>query len=149
MKTRILIVDDHADMRKGLAESLRKNTDLDVVGEAEDGHQAVKLVDELAPDIVIMDVVMPGLNGIEATRLIKEKHPEVEVVGLSVYPDRRFATEMLEAGALGYVLKNEAFQALVDAIHAAKAGKTYLSPGVAEARATRSLRTGRRKKGRT
>ena len=132
MSIRILLSDDHKIVRQGLRGLLEKQEDVEVVGEAEDGRTTLKLVEQVAPDIVIMDVSMPDLNGIEATRQIAAKHPSVKVIGLSMYADRRFIKGMLNAGASGYLQKDCAFEELVKAVRAAVANQTYLSPAIAD-----------------
>ena len=130
MKIRILLVDDHKIMRDGLKNMLKKYEDLLVVGEAEDGRLALQLAKELKPNVVVMDVAMPDLNGIEATRQLFEERPGLKVVGLSMHSERRFVTEMLKAGASAYLLKDCAFEELVTAIRTVLEGKIYLSPGI-------------------
>lgn len=130
MSTGILLVDDHAIIRQGLRSLLEKQPDLEVVAEAEDGRKAIELVRELLPDIVIMDVTMPSLNGIEATRQICSDFPEVKVIALSIHSNRRFIGDMLQAGAAGYILKDSLFEELVRAIKAVTAGDRYLSPKI-------------------
>jgi len=103
-----------------------------VVGEAADGRAAVQQVRNLSPDVVIMDIAMPDLNGIEATRQILAERPEIKIVALSMHSDSRFIAEMLRSGALGYLLKNCAFEELTKAIHSVVDGQTYLSSGIAE-----------------
>lgn len=130
MSIRILLADDHKITREGLRSLLDKQPDMEVVAEAEEGRTAVRLARELLPDVVIMDVSMPDLNGIEAARQIVGRVPEVKVIALSMHSDGLFVTEMLKSGASGYVLKDCAFEELTWAIHAVVAGKTYLSPSV-------------------
>ena len=126
----ILLVDDHAIIRQGLRSLLEKQPDLEVVAEAADGRKAIDLVRELLPDIVIMDVTMPSLNGIEATRQICSTFPEVKVIALSIHSNRRFIGDMLQAGAAGYILKDSLFEELIRAIKAVTAGDRYLSPRI-------------------
>src|SRR5689334_20134276 len=113
MKITILLADDHKIMRDGLRILLEKQADMNVVAEAEDGVSAVLLTSKLSPDVVIMDIAMPGMNGIEATRRIIEKTPAVKVIALSMHSDKRYTAEMLRAGACGYVQKNCAYTELV------------------------------------
>ncbi|MFZ5447248.1 MAG: response regulator [Thermodesulfobacteriota bacterium] len=127
----ILLVDDHKILRQGLRTLLAKEPDMEVVAEAEDGRDAVRLVRELSPKVVIMDVGMPDLNGIEATRQILQESPETKVVALSMHSDRRFVSNMLKAGASGYLLKDSAFEELATAIRMVMARKTYLSHEIA------------------
>lgn len=124
--TRILLADDHQIVRQGLRYLLEAAPGMVVVGEAEDGRKAVQLVRELVPDVVIMDVTMPGLNGIDATREIVAANPGVKVVGLSMHSDRRFVAGMLSAGACGYVRKDCAFEEMARAVRAVAANETYL-----------------------
>lgn len=133
MKVRILLADDHRIMRDGLKALLEKHTSLQVVAEADSGLQTLALARESRPDIVIMDIAMPDLNGIEATRQLKEELPDVRVIALSMHSDRRFVTEVLKAGALAYVLKQSAFEDLVEAIRAVKAGRRFLSGEILDA----------------
>jgi two-component system response regulator NreC len=133
-KTKILLADDHRMVRAGLRSLLEAEAGLDVVAEADDGRTAVKLAAEVAPDVVIMDISMPDLNGVEATRQIRSA-PEGEspkVIALSGHTDKRFTLEMLKAGASGYVLKDSAFEELAKAVRAVVADQIYLSPGVAD-----------------
>jgi len=130
MSIRIILVDDHKITRQGLRSLLDKQQDMEVVAEAEDGRTAVRLVGELSPNVVIMDVTMPDLNGVEATRQIVSQSPDVKIIALSMHSDTLFVTEMLRSGASGYLLKDCAFEELSRAIHAVVAGKTYLSPSV-------------------
>jgi DNA-binding NarL/FixJ family response regulator len=130
MNVRILLVDDHKITRQGLRSLLEKEDDMKVIEEAEDGRTAVRLVRELKPDLVIMDVSMPDMNGMEATRQIIAESPAVKVVALSMHSDTLFATEMLKSGASGYLLKDCAFEELTRAIRSVMDGKTYLSPTI-------------------
>ncbi len=133
MTTRVLLVDDHALMREGLRAILGKERSLEVVGEAASGRDAVVLTRALRPDVVIMDVAMKDLNGIEATRQIRSETPEAKVVALSSHSDRRYVAAILAAGASGYVVKANAYDELRRAVHAATQGKSYLSAEVAGA----------------
>ena len=132
MSIRILLADDHKIMRQGLRSLLESEADMEVIAEAEDGLALLGLVQEMLPDIVIMDVAMPNLNGIEATRQIIGRAPGIKVLALSMYSDRRFITSMLSAGASGYLPKDCAFEELVQAIRAIAADQTYLSPRIAD-----------------
>ncbi|MHC4618464.1 MAG: response regulator [Planctomycetota bacterium] len=130
MTIRILLADDHKITRQGLRSLLEKEPDMQVVAEAEEGRTAVRLVSEIQPHVVIMDVSMPDLNGMEATRQITNESPDVKVIALSMHSDNLFATEMLKSGASGYLLKDCAFEELARAIRTVVAGKTYLSPTI-------------------
>jgi len=130
MSVRILLADDHKITRQGLRALLEKQQDIEVVAEAENGRAAVRLAAEIAPDVVIMDVSMPDLNGIEATRQIVEKSPDIKIIALSMHSDSTFVTEMLKSGAAGYLLKDCAFEELARAIRAVIDNKTYLSPAI-------------------
>ncbi len=131
MTIRVLLCDDHRIFREGLRTLLEKNPGLSVVGEAGDGPGAVKKAQELAPDIVLMDISLPNLNGIEATRRILALRPQVKVIVLSMHSDPRFVREALTAGASGYLLKDSAFEELLTAVAAVAAGQDYLSPAIA------------------
>ena len=128
---KILIVDDHGILREGLKFLLEKQTDMKVVGEAEDGVSAVRLAKELSPDVVIMDISMPNLSGIEATSLIIREAPGVKIIALSMYSNKKFIIDVLKAGASGYVLKSYLFDELVKAIRSVAANERYLSPKAA------------------
>ena len=132
MTTRILVVDDHKVVREGLSSLLEEEQEIEIAGEAEDGRKAVELALELKPDVVMMDVVMPDLNGIEATRKIKAEAPDIKVLGLSNYSDIRYVEGMLEAGASGYVLKDCGIEELVCAIRAVADNGTYLCTRIRE-----------------
>jgi DNA-binding NarL/FixJ family response regulator len=128
---KILIADDHAFVREGTRRILEQEPDLEVVAEAGDGEEAVKMASELKPDVALIDVAMPKLDGIEATRQIKALCPAVAVLVLSAYDDDQFVFGLLEAGAAGYMLKNVRGQEIVDAIRAVHAGESVLHPSVA------------------
>jgi DNA-binding NarL/FixJ family response regulator len=130
MPTKVLLVDDHAIIRQGLSSLLEKQPDIEVVGGVEDGRQAVDSVRQLAPDLVIMDISMPNLNGIDATRQIIEETGSVKIIALSIHSSRRFVAEMLKAGASGYILKDCLFDELMDAIKTVLSGSIYLSPKI-------------------
>lgn len=131
MSVRVLLADDHGIVREGLRSLLEKEPGIEVVGEAENGRDAVRLARELSPDVAVVDISMPGLNGIEATRRIVSGCPGTKVIALSMHSHRRFIREMLRAGASGYVLKDCAVKELVGAIEAVVAGGTYLCPAIA------------------
>jgi DNA-binding NarL/FixJ family response regulator len=126
MALRILIVDDHEIMREGVCALLRKCPEMDVVGQAADGRMAIEMVKELRPDVVIMDIGMPNLNGIEATRKMIAENPHLKVMALSTHSDGSVVAKMIKAGATGYMLKESAFSELLEGLHAMAKGKTYL-----------------------
>ncbi len=128
--TRVLLADDHKILRQGLRTLLEQEKDIQIVGEADNGRSSVKLTGELAPDVVIMDVAMPDLNGIDATRRITEIEPRTRVLALSMHSDGRYVRGMLQAGARGYILKDCAAEELTHAIRTVMAGQVYVSPGV-------------------
>ena len=132
MKIRLLLVDDHKIVRDGLRSLLRGETDMEVAAEAENGLEALRLAEKLNPDVIVMDVSMPDMNGIDAARAILERSPRCRIVALSMYSDRRFVEGMLRAGVAGYMLKDGAFEELARAIRAVAAGQAYLSPRIAE-----------------
>jgi len=132
MSTRILLADDHKIIRDGLRALLEKLPEMELVAEAENGRTAVRLARKFSPDVVIMDVAMADLNGIEATRKIISEIPKVKVIALSMHSDRRFIVEMLKAGASGYMLKDCAFEDLTKAIGAVLKDRIYLSPGITD-----------------
>lgn len=130
MKLRILLADDHTLLREGLKTLLERESDLQVVADVANGRLAVRKAEELQPDLVVLDVDMPELNGIEAARQLSEAHPRMRIVCLSMHSGSKFVDAMLEAGALGYVLKNEAAKTLVTAIRKVAGGEVYLSPEI-------------------
>ncbi len=129
-KVRILIADDHAVLREGMRNLIEKEKDFEVVGEAGDGEEAARLGSELKPDVVVMDIVMPKLSGIEATRLIRQASPTTAVLILTAYSDIRYILGLLEAGACGYLLKSARGSEVVGAIRAVRAGESVLDPVV-------------------
>jgi NarL family two-component system response regulator LiaR len=131
-KIRVLIADDHAVVREGTRRMLEQEGDIEVVGEAADGEEAIKLAEELRPDVAIVDIAMPRLDGIEATRQIKERCSSVTVLILSAYDDDQFVFSLLEAGAAGYLLKTVRSGELIDAVRAVHAGESVLHPAVAK-----------------
>ncbi len=130
MSLRIVLADDHKIMREGLRTLLEKQDDFEIIAEAGDGRTTVKLVDEHNPALVVMDTVMPDLNGIEATRQIIAKNPKIKIIALSMHSDKQFVMQMLKAGASGYILKDCAFKELVYAIQSVVNGYIYLSPKI-------------------
>ena len=132
MKIKILLADDHKIIREGLRALIEKQSDMEVAAEAQDGLETVKLARKLFPDIVIMDIGMPGINGIDATRQIVAEDHNIKVIALSMHSDRRFVLQMLKAGASGYLLKDSAFEELVIAIHTIMKKQPYLSPKVTD-----------------
>lgn len=129
---RVLLADDHTLVRTGIRALLEAAGNLEVVGEASDGRAAVELVRTLNPDLAIIDVAMPNMNGIEAVRQICADHPHTRVIMLSMHSDQQYIYEALRCGAAGYVLKDAAFTELVSAIQTVLEGKTYLSPPLAD-----------------
>jgi len=130
MSLRVMLAEDHRILSNGLGSLLEQEPDIEVIGLAEDGRTAVRLARELSPDLVIMDIAMPELNGIEATRQITTESSHVRVIALSMHSDKRFIARMLKAGASGYLLKNSAFEELANAIRAVAAGQMYLSSAI-------------------
>ena len=129
-KTTVILADDHKMLRNGLRFLFEQQEEFEVVGEAGDGRSAVRMVLDLEPDVLVMDIAMPDLNGIEATRQIKAVAPQVKVIALSMHADRRFVEGMLGAGASGYVLKSSASEELVSAIREVTSGRVYTSPKI-------------------
>jgi DNA-binding NarL/FixJ family response regulator len=132
MTIKVLIADDHQIVRESLRALLEKEPGISVVGEAGEGRTALRLARELLPDVIIMDVAMPDLNGIEATRQVMAEFPEIKVIALSMHNDRRFVLNMLKAGARGYLLKDCASQHLIKAIRLVLANKTYMGHEIAD-----------------
>jgi two-component system response regulator NreC len=132
-KIRILLADDHGVVRQGFRRILEAQPDLEIVGEAANGREAVELAALLKPDVVVMDVAMPELNGIEATRRVVEESPRTRVLALSMHKDSVYVREILRAGAVGYLLKDSIDADLLAAVKSVARGEGYLSPGVANA----------------
>jgi two-component system response regulator NreC len=129
---KILLADDHKIVRQGVRTLLAAEPDMEVVGEADNGRATLRLAQELSPQVIIMDISMPDLNGIDATRQILAETPGVKVIALSMHSDSLFVLNMLKAGASGYLLKDCALEKLVKAIRTVVANKTYLSPGISD-----------------
>jgi len=130
-RIRILIADDHGIVRKGLRLQLEQNSAFEVVGEASEGREAVRMAEELGPDVVIMDIAMPNLNGIQAAAQVVKKNPQIGVIMLSMYSDETYLTRTLAVGAKGYLLKENAEQDLETAVKAVAQGKPFFSPAIA------------------
>ena len=144
--TRVLLVDDHAMVRRGLRDFLRLFEDIEVVGEAGDGHEALEAADQLRPDVVVMDLNLPRLDGVEATRELRATQPDIEVVALTGYVEEERVMAAIEAGAAGFLLKDAEPDDVAAAIRAARKGEMYLDPAVAgvvarQLRATGGLAT--------
>jgi two-component system response regulator NreC len=128
---RVLIADDHGIVRKGLRLQLEESSEFEVVGEASDGRESVRLAEDLLPDVVLMDIAMPNLNGIQATAQLVKKHPRIAVIILSMHSDESYLTRALAAGAKGYLLKDSADMDLHNAVRAVASGKPFFSPAIA------------------
>lgn len=127
---KIILADDHKIMRQGLRTLIEKQKDMEIIAEADNGRDTVELANKLSPDVVVMDTIMPDLNGIEATRQIVANAPGIKIMALSMHSDKRYVVEMIKAGASGYMLKNSAFEELVNAIHSISTNQMYLSPTI-------------------
>jgi len=127
---RVLLVEDHTIVRKGLRALLEGQSDILVVGEAEDGRQALEQVQQILPDVVLMDIGMPGLNGLEATRQIKHQFPKTKVVVLTMHTNAEYIFNVLQAGASGYLIKQAATEEVISAIRAVYHGESFLSPSI-------------------
>jgi NarL family two-component system response regulator LiaR len=137
--TRVMIVDDHAMVRSGLSAFLSAVDDLDLVGEAESGPEALRLCATAQPDVILMDLVMPGMDGVATTRAIRERFPNVRVIALTSFPEDQLVQQVLEAGALSYLLKNVGVDELARAIRAARSGQSTLAPEAAQALIQRAI----------
>ena len=131
-KIRVVIVDDHEMVRRGLSDFLRVFKDFELVGEASDGEEALKLCKKVDPDVVLMDLIMPQLNGVEATRQLVYRHPHIKVIALSSFDDERLVPAALQAGAISFLQKNVTMNELADAIRKAKRGESTLSPNATQ-----------------
>ncbi|MGC9356143.1 MAG: response regulator transcription factor, partial [Mariniphaga sp.] len=132
MATTVLIADDHQLFREGLVNLISSAPDVEVIAEAKDGKEATERAKKIKPDVVLIDIGMPVMNGIEATRIIKKENPQVKVIAVSMHSDRQFVKGALEAGADGYLLKNCTYRQLIDAIQSVISGKKYLSDEITE-----------------
>lgn len=132
MSVRLILADDHKIMREGLRALLAKQKEIEVIAEAESGRGVVELCNQLHPDVVVIDISMPDLNGIDATRQITKQSPDIKVIALSMHSDKKYVKEMLSAGASAYLLKDAAFEELGTAIAAVIKNKTYLSPQITD-----------------
>ncbi len=132
MSVRIIIADDHTIVRHGLTKLLQQVTDVEVIAQAQNGHATLELARELSPDIIVMDVGMPDLNGIDATQQILRENPKIKVLALSMHSGRKFVMAMLKAGASGYLLKDCALEELTTALETILSGKIYLSPAITD-----------------
>jgi NarL family two-component system response regulator LiaR len=124
---RVMIVDDHAMVRTGLATFLEVSDDLDLVGQATNGQEAVELCEQFQPDVILMDLVMPKMDGVTATRIIRERWPQVQVIALTSFQEKELVQDALEAGAISYLLKNVSMDDLTEAVRAAHAGRATLA----------------------
>jgi NarL family two-component system response regulator LiaR len=132
-KIRVMIVDDHDMVRRGLVTMLKANPDLELAGEAKDGEEALEVCEQIQPHVVLMDLVMPRMGGAEATRAIRERCPQIQVIALTSFQEHELVQEVLKAGAISYLLKNVSAQELADAIRAAHAGRPTLAPEAVQA----------------
>ena len=132
MKIRIVVADDHQLFREGLVNLLESDETIEVIGEAENGREAIEKVFELKPDILLTDIAMPEMNGMEATKQLKKKLPEIRIIAVSMHSDKQFVKGMLEAGTDAYLLKNCTHQQLLEAVHSVYNGKKYLSEDITE-----------------
>jgi len=130
---RVMIVDDHDMVRKGLATFLKVSADLELVAEARDGQEALLMCEKVQPDVILMDLVMPEMDGMTATRVIRERWPQVQVIALTSFQEQGMVQEALQAGAIGYLLKNVSIDDLAEAIRAAHAGQSTLAPEATQA----------------
>ena len=131
-KIKVLLAEDHTIVRKGLRSLLEKEIGIEVVGEAEDGREAVRKAEKLQPDVVVMDIAMPGLNGLEATLQIKKRFPEMKIIILTVHANEEYVLQTLRAGASGYLVKKAAPGDLIEAIQAVYKGDSFLSPSISK-----------------
>ena len=131
-RIKVLLAEDHVVVRQGIREIIQREEDIEIVGEAGDGEEAVQAAEQLEPDVILMDIAMPKLNGIEATRRIKESHPSISVLVLTAYDNEEFIFALLEAGAAGYLLKNVQGRQLLNAIRAVYDGESVLHPTIAK-----------------
>ncbi len=131
-KIKVLLVDDHTVVRSGLSAVLAVSDDLELVGEASDGSEAVKMAERLHPDVVLMDLLMPVMNGVEATKIIKERWPKIQVIALTSFKEKEYVEGALKAGATGYLLKNVTADELVNAVRKSVQGQPSLSPEAAQ-----------------
>ncbi len=132
MSIKVLIADDHQLFREGLVNLLSSAPDIDVIAEAKDGKEATEKAKKLKPDVVLIDIGMPGMNGIEATRILKKDFPGLKIIAVSMHSDRQFVKGILEAGADGYLLKNCTYRQLIEAVQSVYSGKKYLSDDITE-----------------
>ena len=139
-KIRVLLADDHAIFRKGLREILDKQSDVTVVGEAKDGVEAVSKAEELAPDVILMDIRMPRLGGVEATHLITERVPEANIIILTMYLEEEYLSGAIKAGARGYILKDAGLEKMLEAIRAVHGGEVRIDSGMASKALTKLCR---------
>lgn len=136
---KVLLADDHGIVRKAIGNLLLTVTDIEVIGEAKDGETAVHMALKLAPNVVLMDVMMPGIGGLEATRRILQRNPEIKVIALTACDEEPFPSKLLEAGASGYLVKDCELEEMVQAIHKVHAGTRYISPRIAQHLALKSI----------
>lgn len=130
---RVLIVDDHSMVRAGLATFIRVNADLELVGDGRNGHDALRLCEQLQPDVVLMDLVMPRMDGVEATRAIRERWPQIQIIALTSFKEKEMVHQALQAGAISYLLKDVSVDELAKAIRSAHAGRSTLAPEATQA----------------
>ncbi len=142
MKIRILLADDHTILREGIRSLIEDEPDMEVVGEAEDGLSVVKLADTLRPDLILMDLAMPLLNGLEATRQIRKNNPHAKILILTMHENEEYIRQVLAAGAMGYILKDAAARELLGAIRSIHKGEVVLSPAITRLIVTDYLRWG-------
>ncbi|MBW1838294.1 MAG: response regulator transcription factor [Deltaproteobacteria bacterium] len=131
-KIKVVVADDHTILRQGIKALLDNLEEIEVVGEAKDGREAIKAIEELSPDVILMDIAMPGLNGLEATRRIKKKFPKTKVVVLTMHTNEEYIFQILNAGADGYLVKETAFQDLISAINSVHRGEAFMSPSISK-----------------
>jgi two-component system response regulator NreC len=131
-KIKVLVADDHTILRQGIKALLDNQEGIEVIGEAKDGREALAIIEETLPDVILMDIAMPGLNGLEATRRIKKKFPRMKVLVLTMYTNEEYIFQILNAGANGYLVKETAFQDLISAIKAVYKNEAFMSPSISK-----------------